>query len=66
MWIAPLVYLLIGLGYWLCSVSSVGLPAEVEKLPPWARRRVKIQTALLTVLLWPVALMHDLGRRGRD
>ena len=60
---AILVYLVLGLAYWLCSLSAFGLPSEVGDLPPRSRRRVQVWTALLTVLLWPVALIYDMSQR---
>ena len=63
MWPCALAYLALGLAYWLSSLGAFGLPPEVDSLPPAARLRVQTWTAVLTVLLWPLALAYDLVQR---
>jgi hypothetical protein len=58
-----LAYLALGLAYWLSSLRAFGLPPEVERLPPDRARRVRFNACLLTVLLWPVALIYDIVSR---
>ena len=57
-----LSYLLLGLAYWASSMTVVGMPHEVLALPRAARWRVTAATAVYTTLLWPMAVVHDLGR----
>lgn len=56
-------YLVLGVSYWLSSLRAFGMPTEVRELPREGRRRVQVLTALLTILLWPVALVYDVFQR---
>ena len=55
-------YLCCGLAYWVITLAAHGEPENVRTLPPIARLRVHAMALLLSMLIWPVAIVRLMSR----